>query len=216
MVRVGLQYLGLLVCNTALVVGLGACSGGDDAGGSDGTTSGAGSTGGASVTAGSAGSTGASTGSTSDSSGSAGSTSGGSSSSSSSGGSSSGSTSDASSTSDGSTTSDTTGGGGECHHSVGPWSLGGVEQMDMGGCMQACKNATACEIVADMMGESDPCQQICDAACPNVMGSDDRLCCDVSFCEAENWCLQSLGMGKRKACYEGDAQCSPVVCAKNF
>lgn len=87
----------------------------------------------------------------------------------------------------------------------------------MGGCMEACKNGILCdESAGDMLGESDPCQQVCNIACPKMPNSDDRVCCDVSFCDAANWCIDNIGMGKRKACYEGDALCSEVTCAKNF
>jgi len=87
----------------------------------------------------------------------------------------------------------------------------------MGGCMEACKNGVLCdEGDGEMLGESDPCQQVCNIACPKLANSDDRECCDLSFCDAGNWCLEKIGMGKRKACYEGDSVCSEVVCAKNF
>jgi hypothetical protein len=109
----------------------------------------------------------------------------------------------------------------ECRHSVGPWFTGGVQQNvgaeDDGGCMQACKNATGCDqLVAAVDPPSDPCQQVCDAACPNVSGSDDRICCDGSFCESNSWCVTDFGQGQREACYTGNATCSPVTCARNF
>ncbi len=203
-----------------LMLGLVHCSGGDNGGGSGGSSGAASSTGDDASSTGGASSSGDTSGSTSDGSAgtaSAGTTSDGSSSSSSSSSSTSdGSTSDAS-TSAGSTTADTTtGGGATCHHSVGPWSQGGVEQDPVGGCMQACKNASGCNLPVEMVDVSDPCGQICGAACPNLMDSNDRECCDVSFCESDNWCLKILGMGKREACYEGDAMCSPLLCAKNF
>lgn len=109
-----------------------------------------------------------------------------------------------------------TGSPAECRHSIGPWFTNGVQQNvgqeQDGGCMQACKHAT----VLDVNENSDPCAQVCDAACPNVPQSDDRVCCDGSFCESTNWTVENLGMGRRKVCYVGGATCSPIVCADNF
>ena len=55
-----------------------------------------------------------------------------------------------------------------CHHSEGPWYQGGAEQDPIGGCMQACKNASGCELQVEMLDVADPCQQICNLACPIV------------------------------------------------
>ncbi len=81
--------------------------------------------------------------------------------------------------------------------------------------MQACKNASqgstgGTTFVASALA----CSQVCDAACPSGRGSDDRVCCDGSFCEStsfvrENWHKE------HRVCYVGGATCSPVTCAQN-
>ena len=105
----------------------------------------------------------------------------------------------------------------ECTHSTSPWFTGGTQQASTGGCMEACHNATGCATPsADVNPNSDPCGQVCDAACPNGANSNDRVCCDGSFCDSNNWCVTDFGRGNRKACYLGNATCSPIVCAQNF
>jgi hypothetical protein len=110
----------------------------------------------------------------------------------------------------------------DCKHSIGAWFTGGVQQAPDdaadGGCMQACKNATGS--VSLVNDNSDPCAQVCDAACPNVPNSDDRTCLDGSFCESDNFTVENFGGGDRKVCYTGgfiggDVTTDPF-CKQNF
>jgi hypothetical protein len=112
-----------------------------------------------------------------------------------------------------------TGSPSECRHSVGPWFTNGQQQNvgaeNDGGCKQACKHATLGDL--DVNPNSDSCTQVCDAACPNVPQSDDRVCCDGSFCESTNWVRENGPRGgDYRVCYVGGATCSPVVCAQNY
>ena len=111
-----------------------------------------------------------------------------------------------------------TGSPSECRHSVGPWYTNGQQRSAVGGCMQACKHAALGDLPSGTLtGSSDPCQQVCGAACPNGSQSDDRVCCDGSFCESTNWVLENgPSGGRRRVCYVGGATCSPLVCAQNY
>jgi hypothetical protein len=79
-----------------------------------------------------------------------------------------------------------------CTHSFGPYRNGEGQIVDTGGCMQACKNGTA---VLDVV--SDPCAIICNAACPNDCGTDERQCINGDFCDASNWNYFQRGSCKR-------------------
>jgi hypothetical protein len=100
----------------------------------------------------------------------------------------------------------------ECHHSFGPWFTNGVQQCDTGGCMQACKAAAGCQDECGSVSSTaaDACQQVCDQACPNVAGSNERQCCDGSFCDSANWTLNQCGGPGQQACYVGSASCNGI------
>jgi hypothetical protein len=110
-----------------------------------------------------------------------------------------------------------TGSPSECRHSIGPWFTNGTQQEATGGCKQACKAATLGAGTLNVSASSDPCMQVCDQACPNSPQSDDRICCDGSFCESTNWVRENGPQGSdHRVCYVGNATCSPVVCAQNY
>jgi hypothetical protein len=102
----------------------------------------------------------------------------------------------------------------ECHYDTGPWFAGGQQMAASGGCVQACKHSDGCG--GDPPGPEanvEPCYTVCAAACPDGARSHDRVCCDGSFCDANNWCILNVGKRRRQACYIGNASCSPVTCA---
>ncbi len=113
-----------------------------------------------------------------------------------------------------------TGSPSECRHSVGPWFTNGVQRNAAGGCMEACHHATLGTIGThpSTWANGDPCMQVCGAACPNGPQSDDRVCCDGSFCESTNYVRENQhpGVGRYRVAYVGGATCSPVSCARNY
>jgi hypothetical protein len=82
-----------------------------------------------------------------------------------------------------------------CTHSFGPYRNDG-QIVETGGCMQACKNGTAV-LTAALDAVSDPCAIVCNAACPNNCGTDERQCINGDFCNASNWNYFQQGRCKR-------------------
>jgi hypothetical protein len=92
---------------------------------------------------------------------------------------------------------------GECHHSFGAVN-----------CKDTCKSKVVNESTLDSaVPVKDPCEQICDAACPENCNTDERLCVNNNFCEAECWKgLHSTGEG---ACTSVCFTC-PVTVSASF
>lgn len=78
-------------------------------------------------------------------------------------------------------------------------------------CMSSCHGSIVNENSLDVNPNSDPCAQICDAACPNECHGTDRLCVNNNFCDPGCWSgVHHTGQG---ACTEVTFGCSVSVSA---
>jgi hypothetical protein len=73
-----------------------------------------------------------------------------------------------------------------CTHSTGPYRNLNGQIVAAGGCMEACHNGAS-------LDSTDPCNTICDAACPNNCGTDERQCVNGDFCDSSNWTYTKNG-----------------------